>query len=44
MVLIFKNFLSNDECNQLNDWADLGVKNKWLDSESFNEWLSRKEK
>lgn len=32
MVLIFKNFLSTDECNQLNDWADLGVKNKWLDS------------
>jgi hypothetical protein len=31
MVLIFKNFLDKDTCNQLNDWVDLGVKNKWLD-------------
>lgn len=30
-VLIFKNFLDIDTCNQLNDWVDLGVKNKWLD-------------
>jgi len=31
-MLIINNFLSIDECNQLNDWVDLGVKNKWLDS------------
>jgi hypothetical protein len=31
MVLVFKNFLSNDECNKLNQWVDLGVQNKWLD-------------
>ena len=31
MVLIFKNFLSNDECIKLNKWVDLGIKNKWLD-------------
>lgn len=31
MVLIFKNFLPVEECNQLNDWVDIGVKNNWLD-------------
>jgi hypothetical protein len=31
-MLIVNNFLSTDECNQLNDWVDLGVKNKWLDN------------
>lgn len=31
MVLIIKNFLSEDECNKLNGWVDLGIKNKWLD-------------
>lgn len=30
-VLVFPNFLTQVECNQLNDWVDLGVKNKWLD-------------
>jgi hypothetical protein len=30
-VLIFKNFLDKDTCNQLNDWVDLGVEKKWLD-------------
>lgn len=30
-VLIFKNFLSAAECAQLNEWVELGVKNKWLD-------------
>lgn len=34
MVLIFKDFLSNNECNKLNKWVDLGVQNKWLDSGS----------
>jgi hypothetical protein len=29
-VLIFKNFLDVSSCNQLNDWVDLGVENKWL--------------
>jgi hypothetical protein len=26
-----KNFLTQAECDALNDWADLGVQNKWLD-------------
>jgi hypothetical protein len=30
-VLIFENFLNIKTCNLLNDWVDLGVKNKWLD-------------
>jgi hypothetical protein len=30
-VLVFKNFLNSDICNQLNEWVDLGVKNNWLD-------------
>jgi len=30
-VLIFKNFLSKDKCDELNSWVELGVKNKWLD-------------
>lgn len=31
MLLLYKNFLSNQECEQLNTWVDFGVKNKWLD-------------
>jgi hypothetical protein len=31
MVLIFKNFLSDNECNKLNEWVNLGIQNKWLD-------------
>jgi hypothetical protein len=27
----FKNFLSQEECNLLNQWVDEGVRNKWLD-------------
>jgi hypothetical protein len=27
-----KNFLTQDECDALNAWADLGVQNKWLDA------------
>jgi hypothetical protein len=30
-VLVFKNFLDADTCNQLNEWVDLGVEKKWLD-------------
>jgi len=30
-MLIIKNFLDLQSCNQLNDWAELGVENKWLD-------------
>lgn len=30
-VLVFPNFLTQDECAQLNTWSDLGIKNKWLD-------------
>jgi hypothetical protein len=30
-VIIFPGFIEKDTCNQLNDWVDLGVKNKWLD-------------
>jgi hypothetical protein len=30
-VLIFKNFLDIDTCNQLNEWVDAGVEKKWLD-------------
>lgn len=26
-----QNFLSQEDCNILNDWVDEGVKNKWLD-------------
>jgi len=28
----FKNFLSPDECNLLNQWVDEGVEKKWLDA------------
>lgn len=31
MVLIFRDFLTQQECNLLNNWVDIGVKNKWLD-------------
>jgi len=34
-MLIVKNFLSADECNELNKWVDLGVKNNLLDK-AFN--------
>ena len=30
-VIINKNFLTQDECAQLNEWVDLGVQEKWLD-------------
>lgn len=30
-VLIFKNFINEEICNELNNWVLLGVKNKWLD-------------
>jgi hypothetical protein len=30
-VLIFKNFIEKYECDQLNQWVELGVKNKYLD-------------
>jgi len=30
-VLYVRNFLSLEECNQLNKWVELGVQNKWLD-------------
>ena len=30
-VLIFPNFLTQNECNQLNNWVDMGVEKKWLD-------------
>lgn len=30
-VLIFKNFVEKDECDELNQWVELGVKNKYLD-------------
>lgn len=30
-VLLSKSFLSKDECDQLNQWVDIGIKNKWLD-------------
>lgn len=29
-VIIKKNFLTSEECAQLNDWVDLGVQNGWL--------------
>jgi hypothetical protein len=31
-ILVIKNFLSVEECNTLNAWAELGVQNKWLDN------------
>lgn len=31
-VIVFKNFLDKETCDQLNAWVDLGVQNKWLDS------------
>jgi hypothetical protein len=31
-MLIIKNFLDPQSCNQLNDWVKLGVENKWLDA------------
>jgi hypothetical protein len=30
-VIVQKNFLSKEECAQLNDWVDLGLSKKWLD-------------
>jgi hypothetical protein len=30
MILIFKNFISNEDCNKLNKWVDLAIENKWL--------------
>lgn len=32
MVLIIRNFLSGYECNELNNWVGIGVKEKWLDN------------
>ena len=39
-VLIFKNFLDIDVCNQLNEWVNLGVEKKWLDkgTEKNSNW------
>jgi hypothetical protein len=31
MVIVFKNFIDQSTCEQMNEWVDLGVKNKWLD-------------
>ena len=31
-VLVKKNFITAEECAQLNAWVDEGVQNKWLDS------------
>jgi hypothetical protein len=31
-MLIISNFLSENKFSKLNEWTDLGVKNKWLDS------------
>jgi hypothetical protein len=43
-VLIFENFLDIETCNQLNDWVDLGVQNKWLDKgvDRGNDWTYTK--
>jgi hypothetical protein len=42
-VIVFKNFLDKDVCQELNDWVELGVKNKWLDL-SVSDWISEKRK
>lgn len=31
-VLVFKNFIDQETCKQLNDWVNLGVTKKWLDT------------
>lgn len=31
-MLIIRNFLDQQTCDQLNDWVKLGVENKWLDA------------
>lgn len=31
MVIVLKNFIDQSTCEQMNEWVDLGVENKWLD-------------
>lgn len=30
-IVFIRNFLNKEQCTQLNDWVNIGVKNKWLD-------------
>jgi hypothetical protein len=31
MILIYKNFITEEECEQLNNWVSIAIKNHWLD-------------
>ena len=42
-IEIIKNFLSQNECKQLNEWVCLGIDNKWLDiGITDGKWTSKR--